>query len=84
MDWFKRSKPADGVDVKAAKAFKAGEKIHVRRIPLAHTRTEQKLAERLREIEAAGYRLEDQHREGEGLQQSVVATFRLVPLSVGQ
>ncbi|MFD8595356.1 hypothetical protein ACFV1L_10180 [Kitasatospora sp. NPDC059646] len=76
----KRREPAAAVDAAAARAFKAGQTIYIRKIFHVPGDDGRKLAAALQRIEAAGYRLEHQQHGGTGLQTYVQATFRLVPL----
>ena len=80
----KREKQQPGIDTAAAKAFKNGQQLYMRKIFLIPGEDGRHLAKALSRIEAAGYRLEDQEHGGSGHQKYVMATFRLVPLSVSQ
>ncbi|GAB7187167.1 hypothetical protein ATKI12_6998 [Kitasatospora sp. Ki12] len=78
----RKRKTSSAVDTQAAKAFKTGQAIYIRRIHLIPGDDGRKLSAALSRIVAAGYKLESQHHGGQGLQRWVEVTFSIVPLGV--
>lgn len=72
------------MDAQAAKAYKSGQTIYIRKIHLVPGDDGRRLSAALSRIEAAGYKLENQNHGGQGYQRWVEATFRLVPLTIDQ
>jgi hypothetical protein len=80
---FTKRKPLPPVDLAAAKAFKAGRTIYIRRIGrVPGDITGKHMAMAIQRIEAAGYRMEHQRHGGQGFQQWVEVTFRAVTLDL--
>ncbi|MFI8084379.1 hypothetical protein ACIF6L_26695 [Kitasatospora sp. NPDC086009] len=77
---FTKRKPLPPIDPAAAKAYKAGRTVYVRKIHLMPGDDGRRLSLALQRIEAAGYKLENQHHGGQGFERWVEATFRAVEL----
>lgn len=79
MGFFKRKRELSPIDALAEKAYKRGDTVYVRKLFAMPANAEKHLAASIMRIEAAGWKLENQHVDGVGLRRSWTCTFRAVP-----